>query len=321
MAEQESKARIHFTQVAQLARRLDRVLVLPNVGKSRMGACYKYPFETYYDASPFFYEAPSTPDAEFGGAGYVKLEDFRAWSEAQRKPVRSRLLSVAASTPQDVLYSAAESLEENNDLVIHQYPTEIARETGFPGCFPSKWTQLELGETSMFVALDSQSPSVASPMEFGELLVSKIDNGRKTPRPDLGALHTHPNELQEALQPPIEPDLAMRDPDVLILNWDLRRPIFSPDPLSDVSLQYSPLLQDLATKLAPSSPYLAIHWRMETVDVDVLGDCAHSLVAVLSDLLHDTGHLGLGVKKVWFASDYPYPIASPYWKYLRGRGR
>ncbi|KAF9484858.1 hypothetical protein BDN70DRAFT_791862, partial [Pholiota conissans] len=50
-----------------------------------------------------------------------------------------------------------------------------------------------------------------------------------------------------------------------------------------------------------------VQWRMETVNADVLEECAHALVDVLSRLLHDSA-LAENVTTVWFASDYPYPI-------------
>ncbi|KAJ3506057.1 hypothetical protein NMY22_g17369 [Coprinellus aureogranulatus] len=305
MAEQESKARIHFTQVAHLARRLKRILVLPNVGKSRMGACYRYPFETYYDLSPFFFdgEGAALHEGNTDCPGYVTLDDFRLWSEAlaqeNMKPIRSRLLSVTASVSRDILDSAEEP-PDDAAFLVHRYPTEVAQESEFPGCFPSKWPQLQLDDTSMYVALEDQKPSVVA-MEFGEQLASHLRKA-ESDLPKGKPCAVGKGDEQEVV------GLSATQADVLILNWDLRRPVFSPD-VSDISLQYSPKLQDLATKLAPPRPYLAIHWRMETVETEALEDCAHSLVATLSSILHDTGHLGSGIKEIWFASDHPYPIA------------
>ncbi|KAF8181485.1 hypothetical protein BJ912DRAFT_906817, partial [Pholiota molesta] len=49
IAEQESKARIHLAQLALLARALNRTLVLPNVGRSKVGACFRWDLGAYYD--------------------------------------------------------------------------------------------------------------------------------------------------------------------------------------------------------------------------------------------------------------------------------
>ncbi|KJA19811.1 hypothetical protein HYPSUDRAFT_143193 [Hypholoma sublateritium FD-334 SS-4] len=67
-------------------------------------------------------------------------------------------------------------------------------------------------------------------------------------------------------------------------------------------------MHNLAVKYAPKEPYLVVQWRMESVDPELLEDCAHSLVDVLSRLLHDSV-LAANVTSVWFASDYPYPVA------------
>ncbi|KAF8910417.1 hypothetical protein CPB84DRAFT_1723503 [Gymnopilus junonius] len=67
-------------------------------------------------------------------------------------------------------------------------------------------------------------------------------------------------------------------------------------------------MHDLAERYAPKDPYLVIHWRMETVDPEILEECAHALVDVLTSILHDHT-LAENVTTVWFASDYPYPIA------------
>ncbi|CAG8505531.1 3878_t:CDS:2, partial [Ambispora gerdemannii] len=48
IGEQESKAQQHFRNLLRLAQRLDRTLVLPNVGDSRISSCKSYPFEYYY---------------------------------------------------------------------------------------------------------------------------------------------------------------------------------------------------------------------------------------------------------------------------------
>jgi hypothetical protein len=61
IGEQES---IHLMEILQLAQRLDRILVLPNVGKSHIGpgTCFKSGLATYY------------------------LGDWRTWSSHWRRP-------------------------------------------------------------------------------------------------------------------------------------------------------------------------------------------------------------------------------------------
>ncbi|KAF0425084.1 proteophosphoglycan 5 [Gigaspora margarita] len=47
--EQETRANIHTRIYTQLARSLNRTIVLTNVGNSRVQACFPYPFDFYYD--------------------------------------------------------------------------------------------------------------------------------------------------------------------------------------------------------------------------------------------------------------------------------
>ncbi|KAF8150192.1 hypothetical protein B0H34DRAFT_626101, partial [Crassisporium funariophilum] len=51
-----------------------------------------------------------------------------------------------------------------------------------------------------------------------------------------------------------------------------------------------------------------VHWRMETVDADVLSECAHALVDLLGTILREHSVVE-NITTVWFASDYPYPVA------------
>lgn len=52
VAEQLGKAKYHFLEQAFLAQQLNRTLVLPNVGVSRIGMIYPHPFDLYYQTEP-----------------------------------------------------------------------------------------------------------------------------------------------------------------------------------------------------------------------------------------------------------------------------
>ena len=76
IGEQESKGRIHFTQVLHLAASLNRTVVLPNVGKSRLGACGKWGFEAYYDVGS---ATKQFKDITNDDGQVMFLDDFRTW--------------------------------------------------------------------------------------------------------------------------------------------------------------------------------------------------------------------------------------------------
>ncbi|KAI0090962.1 hypothetical protein BDY19DRAFT_861224, partial [Irpex rosettiformis] len=52
-----------------------------------------------------------------------------------------------------------------------------------------------------------------------------------------------------------------------------------------------------------------VHWRMETVQLDLLSDCAEALVDTLGNLLADPT-LAKDIKTVWMATDMPLSLSS-----------
>ena len=119
--------------------------------------------------------------------------------------------------------------------------------------------------------------------------------------------------LQDETNGLLNADTELIVPDIIVLNYDLRHPAFTLNLTLHKSLFYSPNLTEIATELLGSSEtsdYLVIHWRMETVDPDVLPQCAEMLVETLAGLLLDLDNEdNKGINKIWFASDYPHPIS------------
>ncbi|KAG0165007.1 hypothetical protein DFQ28_000642 [Apophysomyces sp. BC1034] len=71
IGEQESKAQMHLRQLAFMSGLVNRTLVLPNVGMSRIGACLEHDFEFYYSAD----WVNNHTDA----FSAISLEDFKSW--------------------------------------------------------------------------------------------------------------------------------------------------------------------------------------------------------------------------------------------------
>lgn len=67
----ESKAQLHFRQLAFLAGKVGRTIVLPNVYNSHMGSCLPHPFSFYYDLKWL--------DGNKKHFNYITMEDFKAW--------------------------------------------------------------------------------------------------------------------------------------------------------------------------------------------------------------------------------------------------
>ncbi|KAF8972309.1 hypothetical protein BDZ97DRAFT_1913522 [Flammula alnicola] len=296
VAEQESKARIHFTQIARLARELNRTLVLPNVGKSKVGACFKWRMSTYYDVTSLSDEADSQD-------WFVELESFRTWlNDYDRQgQIKSQLVSIASALPAHTKFREG-TVHSNPDISVLAYDAFGAWERDLPGCFSSKFQRLKLETLPVFMSTTSFTNRDGSIRPIGDSIVeafSAVSSRIARKDPASYEIPVGVGGLNHSL-------VSSSETQVMVLNWDLRHPVF-PASLPGQSLQYSKQMHDLATRHTPKDPYLAVQWRMETVDPEVLNDCAHALVDVLSRILHDSA-LAANITTVWFAGDYPYPI-------------
>ncbi|KAJ7145075.1 hypothetical protein C8R43DRAFT_1237566 [Mycena crocata] len=262
IGEQESKARMHFMEILQLAQKLNRILVLPNVGKSRMGACFKSEFEMYYETEDLA--------ATIGLVATVKLDLFRRWVDAEAPSAQLSFFS----SKKDPLFGVDPTLFSNDDVSIRVGATGSSVDV--PGCF-TKFHALRLDtHTPLYIHLKPHG----QPHPIDDAIVDALT------RPEILAATAR-------VSPPL-------DPAVLVVTWDLRHPIFPPPPVP-LRLQYAPHLHALAAALAPSTPYIMVHWRMESVTPTTLPQCAHALVETLA-------HLPGGIRTIWFASDYPHAV-------------
>lgn len=296
IAEQESKARIHLTQLALLARALNRTLVLPNVGKSKIGACFKWELQTYYDVASLGAAAGHVVgDSDGDNEWFVELEHFRGWLDG-RESLKSQLISVGSGLPGHTMFREG-TVYSNTDVSVMAYNTFGAWERDLPGCFASKFEKLTLETMPVFVSAPNTTNKDGTVRPIGNAIV------------DAFSAVSSRNTTWGTAYDPLELGIAVpaSDTQVMVVNWDLRHPIFPSS--SRRPLKYSKRMHNLVAKYAPKAPYLAVQWRMESVDSEMLEDCAHALVDVLSHLLYDSV-LAENISSVWFASDYPYPIAS-----------
>jgi hypothetical protein len=314
IAEQESKARLHFIQILELATSLNRIVVLPNVGKSRMGTCFKWSFDKYYDTKAL----QVRPDN--GTMRIIDMETFRRWSATRRVKPNAQIVSIDSkplsglSSFGSVLFSNGITVKAEND----QDPSDPKHTR----CLKSKFPRLDLDS---FASLSIHPSKALKNKPFGIRIVDALltEDIRKASfrttdmASDRLSEFIHLQEQGKNQMDQHHADLeSYSEPDVLILNYDLRHPAYaishilaSPNP----TLSYSPALIALAAKiLSPLEPanYLVIHWRMETVPPEVLPKCAQSLVNTIADLFRpqELGEMA-AIKTVWFASDYPYPIS------------
>ncbi|KAK0194141.1 hypothetical protein F5146DRAFT_1134911 [Armillaria mellea] len=191
ISEQESKARSHLVQIIQLSKELNRSVVLPKVGKSRMGACQALDFDTYYDVEKL----------RSAGADVISLEDFQRGSSRQ-----SAQILTLAWKPNSNTTSPPTTIDKIN---VHLVQNDVS---SLPGCVGTHFGTLDFrGFDAMYL-----NPSKLKKPIFKELL---------------SIVQTYQGE-----------------PDVLVVNYDLRYPIFPAS--STLQLAYSPTLLSLASRLA-----------------------------------------------------------------------
>ncbi|KAG1440506.1 hypothetical protein G6F56_011893 [Rhizopus delemar] len=76
--EQESKSQMHFRQLAFLAGKIGRTIVLPNVHGSRLGGCLSNPFDFYYDQETWLVSNKEH-------FNYITMKDFKAWIKERQQ--------------------------------------------------------------------------------------------------------------------------------------------------------------------------------------------------------------------------------------------
>ncbi|CAG8624329.1 10605_t:CDS:2, partial [Acaulospora morrowiae] len=93
-------------------------------------------------------------------------------------------------------------------------------------------------------------------------------------------------------------DNLRSDVEVLLTSHFVFHPLF---PKDTPPIPYAPYISDEAAKITNKiKPYIAIHWRMERAKIDLLQECAQSLVEAVNSLKETHG-----IQNVYLATDYP----------------
>ncbi|KAK4047440.1 hypothetical protein OIO90_006185 [Microbotryomycetes sp. JL221] len=261
MGEQETKAQAHLYQLGLLAFALNRTLVLPQVKHSRFGACYRNDFSLYYEQDTL----------HTFGIPYSTHGQFLDWLQQPTNQFKRTAQMIALTRgnprPEDVAFMPL------NSMCINELPN-IDLSTYAPRAFFSPHT-------------DWKSDDVR--LKFGQKVVKTLTRQAK-----------------------LDDD---RGPDVLIVQYDLRFPFLTPAIVDEFNLdptrrlpspyhyfQYSnfwtKLGQQYSSKL---SPYVAVHWRTETLNVENLVECGSNLIHLLKQIKQDQPQ----IEMVYLATDYP----------------
>ncbi|KAI0720412.1 hypothetical protein C8Q72DRAFT_955841 [Fomitopsis betulina] len=285
IADRESKMQEQLLQVLTLAKVLNRTVVLPNVGKGRVGTCQRLDFDRYFDIA-------SAVRASGGRA--MLMDDFRTWVDARpRTPTMHSIIVDERSTP-----NGSASIEHSS--VMQERARKNTR------CFGSRFRALNLDDASA-TTIHLAQPSVSQEnLDETALLAGILAGGEPmsvNSQTGLPSETHHEYSAVEAEQAAPSERRNVSDADILFLHWDVHRQVFQTP--QDESIDYSPRLWTLADKVTRDiRPYLAVHWHVDKVPAVVLPACADALIDMLDILLHD--HLvAQDIHTVYFSSDYP----------------
>ncbi|GAA6049816.1 hypothetical protein JCM3770_002175 [Rhodotorula araucariae] len=290
LGEQETKAQQHLYQLGLLAVALNRTLVLPNVSKSRLGTCYKNPFGFYYAES-------SLSDL---GIRTISQEDFVAWTLQRDPPPSAQVITMANARPG--YPDGAVEIDSASD------PTLVPSKPNRNLCLRAPRTRLDFTGHSPLAMFPPEGyhKSEAGRLGFGESVINTLRSR------EVGSKSSRASSSRHA---------AYTLPDVLAFNYELRFPMLSPGvaaafapspdgpmPLPFAHFPYAETWTSLADVVVSRlSPFVAIHWRTETLTPANLAPCASSLLAKLASLqrAHPT------LRNVYLATDYPIEALDP----------
>ena len=301
IVEQGTNAHLHLAQLLELARALNRTLVLPNVGKNKMGACLRWRFGVYYDEQALSNNSGGDPNP------VIQQDRFRTWVNSLASPPSSQLVLLGQSYPKSFLPTV--NAQADSGLGIYTYDDSITTESilySQTGCLNRKFPRLDLAgpfPPLSFVVGDHHERE-SNGNGVSQTLLEKLSEPVLA-RNSFGKTHDHSTDYDSSQ--------ARVSPDILVVSWNVSIAIFQPRPTA--ILRYSPQLRALASRLARRlGPYVAIAWDVETSEVDPVLGCVEALRSTLHHVLTSYGQLG--VRNIWLAgnlspSDLVYSSGHP----------
>lgn len=292
VGEQETKGQKHLYQLGLLAAALNRTLVLPNVVRSRLGSCFANPFSYYY-----------APDSmQQLGFNAITQSEFLHWANTRDIPPTGQVINMALPKT-DYQYGAIE-IDSSSD------PSWVPGKADRKLCLqpPRSWINFTDFSPIAIFPPDGWHKTEATRDAFGEGVINTLSSGEVAYKSS--RLNPRPKKGQAA------------EPDVLVFNYELRYPILSTEVLDSMAaggkldipaatlgalqpfshFPYAPQWLTLANNIAAEmSPYVAIHWRQETLPVQALMPCIESLIVTLRKLAERLPQ----IKTVYLATDYP----------------
>ena len=175
---------MHVAQISALARALNRTLVLPNVGRSRVGACARWEFDVYYDVASFVRsgiegEREGTEEKQGKRVRPVMLmDDFKTWLEMRPVGPAAQVVFMdeAVTREEDRDLDYAKLFSGDGLLDVHVDLTALTSEDPRlkkTKCLDNKYKQLDTRQ-HMPVTVHVPFPEHQKPLPDGDLLVKSL---------------------------------------------------------------------------------------------------------------------------------------------------
>lgn len=280
------------------------VMVLPNVSKSRMGSCYKRPFSYHFDDTSDYLLSLGIQHA-------VSFHAFESWVEKRAQRPKAQLVMVEQDARDGALTASSEV--ETEEVLADETgsPAEIAWDfESKPDkgkhdyCLHDKAARLVFSGRRPKVMV--YPPSEPSPWSDDDEATASMKQAL------FEALGIRKDDPNPAVRGPFSPD-------VYVLDWGLRSPLFpTPSTASNTQkrsqyalqheghqhIAFSPQWTQLAEEASSNMhPYLAVHWPMETLATELLVSCASALIHTLRLLLQRPEHTDM--RTIYLATDVP----------------
>ncbi|CAG8550027.1 6126_t:CDS:1 [Acaulospora morrowiae] len=237
MPEQETSSNRHFLAFTQIARQLNRTIVLTNVGQSRIWSARQLPFDFYYNVQAF--------QKKFPDVNFITQEEFKKWTKERH------------SKPNAIHANIENKKPKNTFKYVKTKPKVLKEMRRFDFTFnnSSSFLQINIGNKNSWIKEEGHRSMI--------------------------------NFLENTLSLEAEVILVVHDKNYLIK--------------TDDSIPYAKHLTEAAERIVRKlDQYIAIHWRMERAEVEMMPECAKRLVDYLNRLTSRTG-----IKNIYLATDYP----------------
>jgi hypothetical protein len=249
--EQETKANLHFRSFTQLAEKLNRIMILTNVGSSRIGTCNKFPFDFYYNTNLL--------QKEFPNVLFKSENDFIFWLK-ERDKIKMMINNNDNKIipPLSILHSNIKSYNRINNKTFYD----------------NAETKLDTHECiSKFESLMNLENPNNSRVNYTKMIINETDLKTEKSRVKFSELLTKVLTIEE---------------EILLVNGHVIYPLFPKImpiiPYSDYILNE---VQKIKDKL--SSSYIGIHWRLETSKPGLLPKCVQGLIKTLNKVMKEEG--------------------------------